>query len=178
MSSENISLNLRRLRLMKNLSQEKLAQAIGITRAAYIHLENGTTQPRTSTLQAIAKALDVKLADLLQPPMELKAVRFRAKKKLKRRKQVLFKVSNWLRKFNSLEACLGAKQPYVLGELAERLRGEKPGAERAKMAARLAREKMGIEPGESIRDLCGLLESSGIKVYPIKIAGNDFSGCP
>ena len=92
MSSENISLNLRRLRLMKNLSQEKLAQAIGITRAAYIHLENGTTQPRTSTLQAIAKALDVKLADLLQPPMELKAVRFRAKKKLKRRKQVLFKV--------------------------------------------------------------------------------------
>ena len=89
---------------------------------------------------------------------------------------MLFKVSNWLRKFNSLEACLGAKQPYVLGELAERLRGEKPGAERAKMAARLAREKMGIEPGESIRDLCGLLESSGIKVYPIKIAGNDFFG--
>ncbi len=176
MGSENIGLNLRRLRLMKNLSQEKLAQAIGITRAAYIHLENGTTQPRTSTLQAIAKALDVKLADLLQPPMELKAVRFRAKKKLKRRKQVLFKVSNWLRKYNSLEACLGAKQPYVLGELAERLAKEKPGAERAKMAARLAREKMGIEPGESIRDLCGLLESSGIKVYPIKIAGNDFFG--
>jgi Zn-dependent peptidase ImmA (M78 family) len=35
---------------------------------------------------------------------------------------------------------------------------------------------MGIEPGESIRDLCGLLESSGIKVYPIRIASNDFFG--
>ena len=113
-SSENIGLNLRRLRLMRNLSQEELAQKIGITRTAYIRLENGTTQPRTSTLQAIAKALDVKPADLLQPPMELKAVRFRAKKKLKSRKQVLFEVSDWLRKFNSLEACLDAKKPYIL----------------------------------------------------------------
>ena len=176
MSSENTGLNLRRLRLMRNLSQEELAQKIGITRTAYIRLENGTTQPRTSTLQAIAKALDVKPADLLQPPMELKAVRFRAKKKLKSRKQVLFEVSDWLRKFNSLEACLDAKKPYILEELAERLAREKPGAERAKMAARLARERMGIEPGESIRDLCGLLETSGIKVYPIKIASNDFFG--
>jgi transcriptional regulator with XRE-family HTH domain len=57
--------NLRALRERQKLSQRALAAAAGITQAALFRLESGETDPRLSTLRAIARALGVTVAEIL-----------------------------------------------------------------------------------------------------------------
>lgn len=174
MSKQNIAANLLRFRLAKGLTHQAVAEAAGITRAAYTLIENGKTTPRVSTLQKIAKALDVKLADLFAQPFELKHVRFRAKKKLKARSQILADVAKWLYQYNELENMLGDKEEYPLARISLQVAtsGER---DPEKLAAK-TRELMGLGVNEPVRDICGCLESCGIKVYPIKLASHDFFG--
>ena len=63
----DIGANLQRLRGMRGLTQEAAAEAAGLSRAAYRNLETGLSEPRASTLVALAKALGVSPADLLLP---------------------------------------------------------------------------------------------------------------
>jgi Zn-dependent peptidase ImmA (M78 family)/DNA-binding XRE family transcriptional regulator len=167
MSNQNIAANLLRLRLAKGLTHQAVAEAAGITRAAYAAIESGKTNPRTTTLQNIAKAIDVKLIDLLTPSVGLKHVRFRANKKLKARPQILTEVATWLRQFNELENILAAKAEYCLHDV------EKQSPERL---ASKVRERLGLGKTEPVRDICGLFEACGIKVYPVKLASHDFFG--
>lgn len=46
--------NLKKLRLERNLSQQKLAEAIGLSQQAITKYENGRTQPDFQTLMALA----------------------------------------------------------------------------------------------------------------------------
>lgn len=168
--------NLRRLRLAKGMTQAQLAEAAGIARLTYRKIESGESIPKVSTLQKIAGALGVKLQDLLVPVEIPKAVRFRAKKRMKTRDKILDDVARWLKDFTDLETRLGERVEYRLQSLAEALRGQKPGKERVINAAGEARKEMGLDEDEPIRDICGLLEVNGIKVYAISIASDDFFG--
>jgi transcriptional regulator with XRE-family HTH domain len=57
---------IRRLRLKTGMSQEGLAQRVGVTTHTIWRLENGPTfNPRLETLRALAKALGVPLKELL-----------------------------------------------------------------------------------------------------------------
>jgi len=57
---------IRRLRLKAGMSQESLAQRVGVTTHTIWRLENGPTfNPRLETLRALAKALGVPLEELL-----------------------------------------------------------------------------------------------------------------
>lgn len=47
--------NLKKLRLERNLSQQKLAEALGLTQQAIAKYENGKTQPDFDTLMALAE---------------------------------------------------------------------------------------------------------------------------
>lgn len=77
-----IGWNLRRLRVAKGLSQERLALLAGIDRAYVGRVERGSENVTISTLEAMAVALAVPVAALLiepeagaQPPMPLRAGR-------------------------------------------------------------------------------------------------------
>ena len=59
--------HLRKIRLEKRMSQEKLAHQSGYHPTYISHLETGKKQPTLQTIIQIAKSLDVKLADLLSP---------------------------------------------------------------------------------------------------------------
>jgi transcriptional regulator with XRE-family HTH domain len=63
-----IGWNLRRLRVTQGLSQERLALAAGIDRAYVGRVERGTENVTISTLEAIANALDVQVAQLFVVP--------------------------------------------------------------------------------------------------------------
>lgn len=63
--------NTRRARLIKGLTQEELAAAMGLDRAYISGLERGQRNPTGITLWRLALALEIQPADLLKPPPNL-----------------------------------------------------------------------------------------------------------
>ncbi|RLQ86834.1 helix-turn-helix domain-containing protein [Notoacmeibacter ruber] len=59
-----IGWNMRRLRVAKGLSQERLALEAGIDRSYVGRIERGSENVTVSTLEAVAKLLEVEVADL------------------------------------------------------------------------------------------------------------------
>ncbi|WP_271618962.1 helix-turn-helix domain-containing protein [Bradyrhizobium sp. CCBAU 51745] len=59
--------NIRRLRLQRDWSQDDLADAAGMRQALVSPLEVSTANPTLETLDKVAIALDVEVADLLMP---------------------------------------------------------------------------------------------------------------
>ncbi|MCK5690394.1 helix-turn-helix transcriptional regulator, partial [Myxococcota bacterium] len=173
MVENNISQNLRRLRGAQNLTQEHLAEKSGLSRAAYRNIETGKSEPRVGTLQAIALALDVSIEKLVVPVRMARAVRFRSNKKMRTRDQILVDVGRWLTDFEALEEILNDRVTYKLADIQKRLRKRK---NRGEAAAALARESFSLNTQEPIRDICGLLESAGIKVGSHSIASHNFFG--
>lgn len=58
--------NVRRLRKVRGLSQDALADAVGIQTPAVSHIENRRGNPTLATLEALAKALGVRFGDLFR----------------------------------------------------------------------------------------------------------------
>jgi Zn-dependent peptidase ImmA (M78 family)/DNA-binding XRE family transcriptional regulator len=170
MTDMTIAENVRRLRYERGLTQQEVAEACGLSRAGYRNVETGKSIPRADTLAAIARALDVPVRELVTPVQRLERVRFRSFKSLKTRAQILARVSRWLDDFRALEERLDDRQPYRLMDLLGDSIGEPKG-----LAGRV-RDALNLGPSEPIRDICGLLESHGIKVLPIKIASDAFFG--
>ncbi|HFC11184.1 MAG TPA: XRE family transcriptional regulator [Candidatus Kaiserbacteria bacterium] len=65
-SGKKLGENLRRLRLKKDLSQGDLATVLNVDRAYISNIENGRMNPTLSTLDKIAKALEVSSSELLK----------------------------------------------------------------------------------------------------------------
>lgn len=174
MSLETLGCNLQRLRLARGFSQDKLAQVAGISRIAYINIERCQSEPRADTVRALAKALQVRVPELLVEAPTLKRVRFRSLKRLKRREQVLIEVGQKLRDFVELEAQLKAtdnKDFDALRAVASKVRDQGMPA-----VATAMRSCFGLSENEPVHDICGLLEEQGIKVLSVNIATDAFLG--
>ena len=171
-----IGKNIRRIRDARHISQENMAKSAGISRVAYRNIETGVCAPRVSTLQNIATALDVKLVELLTPAKQLQHVRFRSSKKMTSRESILNDVSRWLDDFNFLENLLEDQEDYKFKDFQTHLSSDLKGVTRVAQAAKLAREMLGLNGNDAIRDIAGLIESSGIKLYPIRLASDGFFG--
>jgi len=174
MSLNILSSNLQRLRHAHGLSQDKLALAAGISRIAYLNIERRQAEPRAETVRALAKALHVRVPELLVEAPVLKRVRFRSLKRLKRREQVLIEVGQKLRDFTELETQLKAsdhKDFDALRAVATKARRQGIPAVAAAMRAHF-----GLGEHEPVHDICGLLEHQGIKVLSVNIATGAFLG--
>ena len=174
MSLNILSSNLQRLRHAQGMSQDKLALAAGISRIAYLNIERSQSEPRAETVRALAKALHVRVPELLVEAPVLKRVRFRSLKRLKRREQVLVEVGQKLRDFSELETLLNASDRKDFNELravAARAREQGVPAVAAAM-----RSHFGLGEHEPVHDICGLLESQGVKVLSVNIATDAFLG--
>ncbi|MBU2573516.1 MAG: helix-turn-helix domain-containing protein [Elusimicrobia bacterium] len=64
----SIGQKIRTARERKNLTQEDLAKLTGIARANIARFETGRHAPKIETVQRVARALDLKTADLLKMP--------------------------------------------------------------------------------------------------------------
>jgi XRE family transcriptional regulator, fatty acid utilization regulator len=65
---------LRRIRKERGLSQQRLADLANVDKVTIVHIENGKTSPKVETLEKLASALGVELADLFpkaQAPLPL-----------------------------------------------------------------------------------------------------------
>jgi transcriptional regulator with XRE-family HTH domain len=66
--------NIKRIRTAKSLSQKEVLTVANLDAAQYSRIENGKTDPTVSTLEKIAKALGVSLAELFTTEKDLKDV--------------------------------------------------------------------------------------------------------
>jgi len=177
MDSNILAHNLRRLREARKLSQGEIAERSQLSRVAYGNIESGSSNPRVDTLLRIAEVLGVKMQELLVPVRILKAVRFRALKKMTTREQILVDAARWLEDYSELEKMLGKRVPYQLEPLAKELGKKKRGPHRAREAAEAARKRLLENDDKSIRDICGLLEErAGVKVCAMPVASDAFFG--
>jgi transcriptional regulator with XRE-family HTH domain len=63
--------NLKELREMRGLSQEKLAERVGVSLTFIAHIEGGRKSPSFETMELLGQALGVHPYRLLIPPMPL-----------------------------------------------------------------------------------------------------------
>jgi Zn-dependent peptidase ImmA (M78 family)/DNA-binding XRE family transcriptional regulator len=169
----DLPVNLRRLRDVKGLSQEELAEQAGLSRAGYRKLEAGDSRPRPNTIVALAKALDVKPGDLLRPAPPRPVARFRSSKRMREREMLLMRVGSLLDDYRALEAVLGQHEVSGLPRIDVRGRH---GQQRAARAAADVRTAFGLDPSEPIHDICGLLEDHGVKVLRLEVKSEGFFG--
>ena len=171
MSLQILAQNVRRLRTAKRFSQKALAEAAGLSVPAVKNLELAKNEPRMRTVQAIARALDVKLQKLFLPVRQLRTVRFRSAKRMQNRENILAEVSRWLDDFNYLEEVLSKRVPFKLEGV-----WEECSRNNIVEAAALCRKKLNLKLVEPIYDICGLLEDAGVKVRQISMASDSFFG--
>ncbi len=174
MDNQVIAANLVRLRKHRGKTQVEVADASGLSRAAYRAVEKGRSLPRAENLRAIAAALQVPVRELVTPVPRLEHARFRSLKKLKSRDQVLVEVARWLKDYTDLEQLVGDGSSHDLGVVWRALKGVQE--DRAIRAAEIMREHLGLAPGQPVHDVCGLFEAHGIKVHAIEVASDAFLG--
>jgi len=174
MTNQTISANLLRIRKDKGITQEVLAENAGISRGAYRNVEKGRSLPQADTLKSIASVLGVHLKELLRPVRTLERVRFRSLKRLKSRDQILSEVTRWLSDFSDLENLVGDNSSHGLDSLWSFV-NESKSRDIVAIASK-AREYFGLSGREPVHDICGLLESEGIKVYSLQVSSDAFMG--
>lgn len=165
----HIAANVARLRLDRQLTQEELARKAGLSRMALGKIERGIVVPRARTLAALGDALGVPLGDLVTPVQPLKTVRFRAQARVHARAQILAEVAKWLDAYTQVEADLGESCPFQFK--AVRIQPRSP-----EKTAQAARKAIGLGPEEPVLDICGLLESSGVKLLFLVKKSDSFFG--
>jgi Zn-dependent peptidase ImmA (M78 family) len=89
------------------------------------------------------------------------------------REQILVDVGRWLDDFGDLEDALDDRVHCKLDDIRRQVKARK---NRAGIAAAQARKAFGLDTEEPVRDICGLLESGGIKVGVQNVASHDFFG--
>jgi Zn-dependent peptidase ImmA (M78 family)/DNA-binding XRE family transcriptional regulator len=172
-STTDIGRNLRRARVMADLSQDAAAERAGLSRVAYRNLESGQSRPRPATLDAVAGALGVRVGELMRPAAPMPRARFRSLKRLQAREAILETIAMQLEAYAELEQLLEARVAFALGGVASSL-GE--AEDRPRRAAELARAELGLGDGP-VWDIAGLLEErAGVKLARMPIASDAFFG--
>lgn len=166
---------LREIRLAKGYTLAELASAMDgqLTKQALSKYETGQSQPRPTTLVALARALGVKAADLLaEPDYEIKCLQYRTRAPLKPRSEerVEATLRHNLERRLGLEDRLGAgrrpKLPRDCPHVAELVDAED-------VASRV-RAEWGLGSG-AIPNLTEVLERQSIHVFEVP-GEDDFDG--
>ena len=161
-------MNLARLREDRGLTQAALAERLGWSRARVGKIERGVADLPADELDGLAGALDTTWGDLYDRVRLLGSVRFRARTRVHGRAQILVEVSRWLDTYRQLETDLDDSVPFAF----EPVRGHTSPPE----AARAARRTIGLREREPIANICGLLESGGVKVLLLDKKRDSFFG--
>ena len=169
MAESCIAANVARLRLDRALTQAALARKAGLSRVAVGKIERGAAVPQAGTLDALAQALECSVGELVTPVRRLESIRFRARARVPAREQILAQVARWLDDYSALEDALDAEARFTLQLKADERHD--PSA-----AAQAVRRAVGLDPHQSVQDMCGLLERHGVKVLLLDTRRDSFFG--
>ena len=165
--------NIQRYREAKGISIKQMAKKTGMSEGHYVGIETGKSDLYSDDLEVISDVLGVNESKLMYPAHELQNVRFRSNKKLKDRKLVILDVEHWLNEYNFIEELLEVQLPNPLDEIGKNIKSKK---KKCGEIAKITREKFGLSVDGAISNICGLLESNGIKVGENVVESQDFFG--
>jgi Zn-dependent peptidase ImmA (M78 family)/DNA-binding XRE family transcriptional regulator len=173
---QSLGENMRRLRNSKGLSQNGVADLAGISVPAYRSIENGGSTPKLETLKLISEALDTTIVDLLREVRIPKEVRFRARKTIRIRNEILSEVARSLEMYSEIQSIVDYQweDPYI-DDVRDQLKGMRK-KKKLEMAAHYLREKWELGEDEPIRNISGLFYKHGIKVLSIPKSSTEFFG--
>ena len=170
-----IGLNLKRIRLLKNLSLKKAGELLNMSAPAILKYERGEIIPDSTKIIAFANAYKVKTSDILKvsPKITMQFTNFRKKKILKGQKLellksiILEKVSNYLEvldlgQINSKKLVIKRYNVHNLDE--------------AEIAAEKFRQENHLSLNQPLTDLINILENIGIIIITLENQNNLFTG--
>lgn len=168
--------NLKYYRLKRNMSKKELASLIGVTPMSVTHYENGERKPDMATIKAMAKALDVKVADFLgnrNKNLVFTHGEFRKGSKLSVSQQEYIRedVEEYMGRFFTVVNILGGEVLPKTPSVHKNALAGNPEEDAKRMRAYL-----GIAESGPVGNLVQLLENRGILVYACDINNNAFSG--
>jgi Zn-dependent peptidase ImmA (M78 family)/DNA-binding XRE family transcriptional regulator len=163
---EIIAANLIRYRKSLGLSQEQLAEQIGITRQSINNYEKAKTLPDSKILSTLAKALGVTLDDILRSPGNgLSNFRVRGSISVDNNAPIATMVTRMLLSYNALEQAVGVPTYIPESTPCYQLEGNE---KRIQEIASLFRHRLGLGDAP-IANLFGSAEEIGFKVLRLSI---------
>lgn len=167
--------NLKYYRLMNDLSQEALAQQVGLNKMAISNYENGKRIPDVATMRKLANALNIPMARLVSSDgqnLEIHHGAFRKQSKIGKAIQdlILGCIDRYLaRLFN------------VISVFGEAVLAPVPDINRVKVtnyeeAGLHLRKVLGLPESGPIGNITDILENKGYIICPIDVQENRFSG--
>ncbi|MDR2400513.1 MAG: ImmA/IrrE family metallo-endopeptidase [Deferribacteraceae bacterium] len=159
--------NVLKLRHERALTQSELAELALLSLPTIKNIEGGKDIARRSTLEAIARALQVKADVLLAPSRRLSGVRFRSVKGLRLKWQILSELSRKLDKYCELERLNGLSPIPRWKSLKEN--------DPVKLAAKV-RKKIKLPPYVGVADILSVASYLGIKVLKVNADTDKFFG--
>ncbi len=163
----NLAKNIDRLIRARGLTDDDIIQRAELPPDLYREIKGGELPPTTRGVESVAKVLDVPTSHLFESVRPLKHVRFRSNKGFGDRDQILVDVGRWFYPFSDLEHMLNDHRPLKLKVM--------PSGDPRKVA-RSVRTALGLKESEPINNICGLLESAGIRVGEVNSPSKGFFG--
>ena len=161
---DDVAYNLKRARLLKNISMQKAGEILNMSSTAIMKYESGVIVPNSKKLIEFAKAYDVSVSDLLKhfdcPQIEFK--NFRKKQKIQGKKldllQMLIKekISDYLYVYNLNNFSNEKLIKYKCSSIDD-----------AEEAAIKFREKIGLSNKQPLFNIIDTLENIGIVIIQI-----------
>ena len=68
--SHNVSVNLKRMRLSKNMSLDQVSEQTGVSKSMLAQIEKGTANPSLGVLGKITSGLRIEFQELIEPPRQ------------------------------------------------------------------------------------------------------------
>lgn len=161
--------NIAAVRRRNSLTQEQLAEKLGISRQTVISLETGQRAPSSDQLVRLGESLGTTVRDLLnlEPVDEGVGVRFRRREKDEHVLSAVDALEEYGRRFSTLERLAGERlqriQPPILGE---RTRALDAAAAENLASAERARLALGDGPLPDVRAI--LEEDVGLRIFGLR----------
>lgn len=177
-SDVDIGRNIQRARYITGLSQDELAQLVGLDRSAVSRIERGIRRLAAVELAVFAEALHADIAQLLRPGRDKTAPHVEAGKMLFRAGPVSVDDHPQLRWLAELATLLASCAPErQVSPLPARIRALPP-RQAGELAARHLRRYLGLGPSEPIGTLSGIAYRLGGHVVAARLpARSRLSGC-
>lgn len=165
-------------RLMARMSQQQLADCVGVSKMAVSKYESGQMMPGVEVIQKLGDVLGVRLEFLLRRPPQLDikpTYRKHARLGIRDEEAVIAEIREWLERYLAAESlfppdevrgfALPAGFPFMVKHLQD-----------AETAAESLRQAWQLGEAAPIENLTELLEEQGIKVGLVH-GGDDFDAC-
>lgn len=169
-----IGKNIKYYRQMKRLSQEELANRVGLNKMAVSNYELNKRTPDVSTISSLADALEVPMARLLAPDGDLAIEHgaFRKNASITKTMQelILSSVDRYLARLFSVVSVFGEAVLAPIPQI------EHMHVSNFEEAGQHLRKMLGLPPSGPIGNIIDILENKGYIICPIEINERCFSG--